>query len=168
LLGRKDPACSHGAAATSWTFAALYIGRCALHAPTVPIHDFSDLVREASRMPVAQRMLFVFMKTRAQKDYDDSQRSAFERGEGGAFQPMFCVDFAPEEVADLQALCTKADEFSGDWDKILVACMDAPSDGTQKPEVDAALKQLVARVETGADLSGFLCFERDGTPLTFT
>lgn len=119
-------------------------------------------------MPVAQRMLFVFLKTRAQKDYDESQRSAFERGEGGAFQPMFCVDFAPEEVVDLPSLCAKADELSTDWDKILVACMDSPSESARKREVDAALKQLVSRVETGADLSGFVCFERDGTPLTFT
>jgi hypothetical protein len=132
------------------------------------IADFDGLLLMAGRQPQAQRMLFVFLKTVTQKDYTEAERAAVEADRGGALLPMFCVDLKVTEVRSLNALVSEADQQSTEWDKMLVACMnDEPTPQGARARVDAALKQMVARVQTGGDLSGYLCFTRGGEPVVF-
>lgn len=130
------------------------------------ISSFDDLVRAAREQPAAQRILFVFVKTSLQKDANAEQRARFERGEGGALLPLFCVDLGPDDIPGFDALRAEADQQSSDWDKVLVACMDAPS-GRAKTRVDEALKAMIGRVQAGESLAGYLCFARDGNPVLF-
>lgn len=130
------------------------------------IADFDDLLRAASNQPKPQRMLFVFMKTVVQKDYTAEQRAAVEADEGGALMPQFCVDLTPPEVSSLSALVQEADQQSSDWDKVLIACMDDDVAAASKRATEA-LENMIARVQTGGDLSGYLCFTRQGDPVRF-
>jgi hypothetical protein len=129
------------------------------------ISDFEGLVMVARSQPLPQRMLFVFVKTVIGEDASAEERAGFEAGEGGALRPCFYVDIGPGEVGSFEALVAEADERSTEWDKVLVACMDAPR-GSQM-SVDMALKSLVGRVQSGAALTGLLCFSREGTPVMF-
>jgi hypothetical protein len=131
------------------------------------ISNFEDLLRAAASQPQAQRILLVFVKTSIQKDASDAERARFQTGDGGALMPQFCVDLAPADIPSFPALVSEADQQSTDWDKVLVACMDAPPTGPAKTQVDQALKSMIARVQTGENLAGYLCFSRDGTPLLF-
>jgi hypothetical protein len=81
--------------------------------------------------------------------------------------PLFCVDLGPGDIPNFEALVKEADQQSPDWDKVLVACMDAPTDGRAKTAIDQALKSIIARVQIGESLTGYLCFARDGSPLVF-
>jgi hypothetical protein len=132
-----------------------------------PISDFDGLVGAARTQPRAQRLLFVFVRTSLQKDASAAERARYEAGKGGALLPLFCVDFGAHQVESFQRLATQADEQSTEWDKVLVACIDEPNAGQAEPHVDHALKSMIARVHAGGDLSGYLCFARDGTPLLF-
>jgi hypothetical protein len=131
------------------------------------IANFDDLVHAAGLETRPQRMLFLFVKTSIQKDASEAERARFEAGAGGALLPRFCIDLAPGDIASFEALVTEADQQSPDWDKVVIACMDAPSSGPAKTIVDGALKGMVARVQTGESLAGYLCFSRDGAPLLF-
>ncbi len=134
----------------------------------MPINDFDGLLEAARHQPVPQRMLFVFLKTVVQKDYTEEQRARTEADRGGALLPLFCVDLTPLEVHTLEALSTEADQHSTEWDKMLVACMDdEPTSKGARARVDDALKAMVARVQTGGDLSIYLCFTRSGDPVIF-
>lgn len=132
------------------------------------IESFDDLLNAARNQPIPQHMLFVFLRTRLPKDATDVEKSGFERGEGGAFQPISCVDFPASEVSSFELLTREADKLSEAWDKVLVACIDHSGDSGQRVAIDRALKLMISRVESGADLSGLACFDRQGVPLRFT
>jgi hypothetical protein len=134
----------------------------------VQISNFDDLLLAAREQALPQRMLFVFMKTTLQKDATIEQRAGFDAGVGGALMPLFCVDLTPDETESLSALTIEGDKQSTDWDKVLVACMDdAPNQPGAKDRVDQALRLMVAKVEGGGPLSGYLCFTRTGEPVLF-
>src|SRR5690606_13006271 len=86
---------------------------------------FGALLDAARQQPLPQRILFVFMKTVAQKDYTAEQRADVAAGRGGALLPAFCVDLTPDEVASFANLVGEADQQAA-WDKVLVACIDDP------------------------------------------
>ncbi len=130
------------------------------------ITSVEDLVAAAQQQPTAQRLLLVFVKTRLQKDHTAEERVRFERGEGGTLQPLFCVDFGATQMPAFPELSRQADQMSDEWDKVLIGCIDEPiSPGDEV--VDTTLKMLVARIESGGDLRGLLCFGRDGAPIVF-
>lgn len=143
------------------------MGRCLGYETTMEITDFEGLLLAARLQPRPQRMLFLFVKTVVQKDYTAEQRAAFAAGAGGALQPLFCVDLSPDDVRDFAALSSEADQQGTEWDKVMIACIDAPTSVGAKKQIDQALRSMVARVESGGELDGFLCFDRDGAPVLF-
>jgi hypothetical protein len=132
----------------------------------VSISCFDDLLAAARAQPLAQRVLLVFVQTKMQKDYDAVERAGFERGEGGALQPMFCVDFSVAELTDFAALARDADQLDQPWDKVLVACMDDVGDAPTR--ADTELRLLVGRIEAGEDLRSYACFDSDGDAVRFS
>jgi hypothetical protein len=132
------------------------------------IRNFDDLLRAACAESQRQRMLFVFVKSVAQADDSPAQLEAFERGQGGALMPCMSVDKEPESLADFAQLVADAKEFSDEWDMVLVACMGG-RDGKlpAREQTDAALDEMLSRVEQGADLSRYLCFNRNAEPVHF-
>lgn len=128
------------------------------------ISSFDDLLRATRQQSQPQRMLFVFLRTVLQKDATDAEKAGFQAGQGGALQPISQVDFAAADIPSWHALRIEADSRSTAWDKLLVACMDESSDPLT---AERALQQMLGRVESGGDLSGYLCFTREGVPVQF-
>ena len=131
----------------------------------VTISSFDDLVAAARAEPVPQRLLFVFVQTKMQKDYDEAERAGFERGEGGALEPRFCVDLPIEELTTLAALVQEADRMDAEWDKMLIGCMNDVNDAATR--ADTELRAMVARIESGGDLRRYACFDREGHAIQF-
>ena len=132
------------------------------------IRNFDDLLKAAGAQAQPQRMLFVFVKTVAQKDYTPAQFEGFKHGRGGALLPLMSVDKEPEALVDFDQLVEESKASSDDWDKVLVACLGG-EDGRPpaRAQTDSALDEMVARVEQGADLSLCICFNRDAEPVFF-
>lgn len=127
----------------------------------MPLENFDDLVRAAREQPRTQRLLFVFTAAVLPDAPTAAQRAAFEAGEGGALEPLMCVDKAPDELADFAALVEQANVFaqqtSRDWRFVFAAAMDA----TDAAATEAALDRLVSAVREGR-LAGLLPLDRDG------
>lgn len=128
------------------------------------IETFDDLLRAARAQPHPQRLLFVFAAAVLPDAPTAAQRAAFEAGEGGALEPLMCVDKGPDELAGFAALAAQAQEAgraSGrDWQIVFAAAMDAADEAATA----AALERLVAAVREG-QLSGLLPMDRQGRVL---
>ena len=130
------------------------------------IRNFDDLLEAARAEREPQRMLFVFVKSVPQKDYSEDQMQQFRAGLGGALLPLMSVDKEPEGLADFDQLVREAKQRSDDWDKVLVACLGGQQGRPPaRAKTDAALDEMIRRVEQGADLSRYLCFDRDAEPV---
>jgi hypothetical protein len=127
----------------------------------VNIETFDDLLRAARAQPRPQRLLFVFAAAVLPDAPTDAQRAAFEAGEGGALEPLMCVDKGPDELAGFDALVEQAREFGRqtgrDWQLVFAAAMDA----ADARATDAALERLVTAVREGR-LAGLLPLDPRG------
>lgn len=125
------------------------------------IETFDDLLRAARQQPRPQRLLFVFAAAVLPDAPTAAQRAAFEAGEGGALEPLMCVDKGPDELPDFAALVDEAREFARqtgrDWQIAFAAAMDA----ADARATDAALERQVAAVREGR-LAGLLPLDRQG------
>ncbi len=68
------------------------------------ISNYQDLILATREQPEPQRLLFVFCRSELPDEASAEETSAFERGEGGALVPVICVDKAPDEAPDFEAL----------------------------------------------------------------
>lgn len=132
------------------------------------IDSFASLVRAAREQPEPQRLLFVFARPVLPDDHDDAQAERFRSGEGGALQPLMCVDREPAELSSLEALAAEAPDPDQDWKVVLVAAI-AGRDGRPPTDDDAThgLNTMIRTLHAGGDLSGFVAFDREGVPLRF-
>ena len=132
------------------------------------ITTFDDLIAAGHAQAAPQRFLFVFLKTVLAKDHSSSEARDFEAGSGGSLSAIMSLDRRLDELSDFSSIKTEADGLSQDWDKMLVACMSG--DNGRMPTAEQAeepLKRMIAEVETGGDLSRYICFDRQGVPLQF-
>jgi hypothetical protein len=60
----------------------------------VNISSFDDLLCAARAQTEPQRLLFVFTKVTLPDDSTPEQQARFQTGEGGALEPLMCVDKA--------------------------------------------------------------------------
>jgi hypothetical protein len=124
------------------------------------IASFDDLLRAARAQPHPQRLLFVFAAAVLPDAPTAAQRAAFEAGEGGALEPLMCVDKSPDELGGWETLVEESGSFGPAWQVVFVAGMDA----ADARATDAALERLVAAVREGR-LSGLLPLDRQGRVL---
>ena len=68
------------------------------------IESYQDLIQAAQAQTEPQRLLFVFAKAELPNGYTEQQKQNFEQGQGGALEPVLCVDKLPQDVADFQQL----------------------------------------------------------------
>ena len=115
-----------------------------------------------------QRLLFVFLKASLPEDRKDEEQSSFYAGQGGALEPVMCVDKALEELADFSGLVKESEGMAQDWQIVLVAGLSGRNGVVPDPvEVEGALKMMVDTVQDGGDLSKFMAFDRNGEPVQF-
>ncbi len=132
------------------------------------ITNFDELVEAARREPQPQTMLMLFVRTTLEESHTSEDLERFERGEGGALQPVMSVDRLAANMGNFSSLVAEADQRSTEWDKILIGCLDGQN-GSQASgdQVERALDQMIARVKEGASLAGLIAFTREEEPIAF-
>lgn len=113
----------------------------------------------ASQQPEPQRLLFVFLRASLPDDHGGEDASSFYSGQGGALQPIMCVDKTLGELSTFFALVAESERVEKDWQIVLVAGL-AGKNGVA-PSSDDACGQ------NGGDLSRYMAFDREGTPVQF-
>ena len=66
--------------------------------------SFQDLLDASHQQPEPQRLLFVFVSVELPEAATDDQRERFSAREGGTLSPSLCVDKAPSQIANFDAL----------------------------------------------------------------
>ncbi|MCC5881404.1 MAG: ribonucleotide reductase subunit alpha [Halomonas sp.] len=126
------------------------------------ISRFTDLLEEAQRQPEPQRLLFVFTRAELPENPTPEQRRGFEQGEGGVLTPVLCVDKAPDELSDMQALVAESQRTEIEWDVVFVGALSGK--GHQAPtsdEVEHHLQRMVQSLQMG-NTQSFLALNRQG------
>jgi hypothetical protein len=121
------------------------------------IDSFAALLRAARAQPRPQRLLFVFAAAVLPDAPTAEQRRALATGDGGALEPLSCVDKTPAELDGFQALAAEAAQFGADWQIVFAAAMDDRGSA----HAEAPLQRMVAAIRAG-QIGAFLPFDRSG------
>lgn len=132
------------------------------------ITDYESLLAVAKQQPEPQRLLFVFLKASLPKDPVAEEVSQFHSGQGGALQAIMCVDKTLDELGSFVDLVTESAQMGQEWDIVLAAGL-AGINGVTPSSKDAErpLKAMIQAVESGGDLSKYMAFDKEGTPVQF-
>ena len=148
----------------AWLFFAVVIQE----EEKINIIDYDSLLEAARQQTEPQRLLFVFLKASLPKDHKDEEKSRFNSGEGGALQPVMCVDKMLEELGSFSDLAKESEEMEQDWQIVLVAALSGRNGVMpDSAEAERSLEVMVKTLESGGDLSRFMAFERGGEPVRF-
>ncbi|PCI68380.1 MAG: ribonucleotide reductase subunit alpha [Piscirickettsiaceae bacterium] len=132
------------------------------------ITDYASLLAAAKTQAQPQRLLFVFLKASLPKDHEGDEESRFHAGQGGQLQPVICVDKTTDELGSFADLVIESEKIEPDWQVVLVASLSGKNGTSPSPEeADDPLKKMLHTVENGGDLSRYMAFDREGTPLQF-
>ncbi len=124
------------------------------------IESFNDLLAQADQQQDAQRLLFLFAQSEANKKTRkrDEQR--------GTLSAVMCVDKLPKELPSFKDLVKEADNVSKDWDMVFIAGLNG--DKQMPPTSDDAepyLNQMANDLASGQDLSRYVVFDRQENPI---
>jgi hypothetical protein len=134
--------------------------------PALPSH-FEQLLCAASEQPEPQRLLFVFAGAELPADATAAQRRQFEAGEGGALEPLACVDKGVDEVSTFESMVAESRNACPPWRVVFIAGL--PGSNGREPSadnVDSALNAMVDRIRAG-NFGSFLALNPLGEPLNF-
>jgi hypothetical protein len=131
---------------------------------TEPSH-FQQLLRAAAAQAEPQRLLFVFAGAELPDHPTAAQREGFEAGDGGALAPLMCVDKAPGEVKDFEALVAESRRAGPPW-RIVFAAGLSGHDGRPPTaaQIEPALEKMVHAVRLGV-VDQFAAYAPDGEPV---
>lgn len=102
------------------------------------------------------------------KDHKGEEESNFLAGQGGALQPVMCVDKALEELSNFSDLVEESEQMDQAWDLVLVAILSGSNSVLPDSDsAEAALKKMVETVQHGGDLSKYMAFAKNGDPIQF-
>jgi len=129
---------------------------------------FDQLLNLARAQPDPQRLLFVFARAELPDQPTPEQSERFRAGRGGALAPLMCVDKAPEDLADFQALVAESRRAGPPWQVVFAAALSG-AEGQQPPKVqiDTALEKMVSAVVFG-NVGRFAAYTQDGDPIQFS
>lgn len=134
---------------------------------TTPTH-FQQLLRTALAQSQPQRLLFVFAAAQLPADASPEQRRRYEAGEGGALEPLACVDKDPAELGSFEALVAESRVASPPWQVVFIGALSGRDARPPAPaQVEEALRRMVEAIRTGR-LGGYLALDPAGDPLTFS
>ncbi len=132
------------------------------------ITDYESLLAAARQQVEPQRLLFVFLQASLPKDSKDEEKNSFDSGQGGALEPVMCVDKALDELGSFSDLVDESVKMGQDWQIVLVAGLSGENDvEPDSAKVESSLKMMVDTVQNGGDLSRFMSFDRGGDPVQF-
>ncbi len=135
---------------------------------TTETTDFDSLLQAARREPEPQRLLFVFLQPVLPEEHTEEEARRFQQGEGGALEPVVCVDKGLDELTTFEDLVAESERTGTAWQIMLIASLAGKNgDDPSEKEVEDALQMMLKTVGTGGSLSKFVAFRRDGTLLHF-
>jgi hypothetical protein len=131
---------------------------------TEPSH-FQQLLRAAAAQAEPQRLLFVFAGAELPDHPTAAQRERFAAGDGGALAPLMCVDKAPGELKDFEALLAESHRAGPPWRIVFAAALSGrdgrpPTSG----QIEPALEKMVHAVRLGV-VDQFAAYGPDGEPV---
>lgn len=132
------------------------------------LSHFDQLLLAAAAQREPQQLLFMFAAAELPDDATPEQRERFEAGQGGALEPLACVDKTPAELSSFQALVEEARGACPAWQVVFVSTLSG-LDG-QPPSsarIDAALGKMAEGLRSGA-LDGYLALDPQGGPMSFS
>ena len=134
----------------------------------INITDYESLLEAAQQQDEPQRLLFVFLKVSLPKDHEGNEKSTFNSGQGGALQPVMCVDKTLEELDGFSELVKESEKMEQEWQIVLIASL-CGRNGVMpdSDEAEHSLKMMVETVQQGGDLSKFMAFDKGGEPVQF-
>ncbi len=122
----------------------------------------------AKQQDEPQRLLFVFLKVSLPEDPNDEEANRFNSGQGGLLQPVMSVDKTLGELGSFSDLVAESEKTEQDWQIVLVASLSGRNGvAPNSEEAVEPLKMMMETVKNGGDLSRYMAFDRDGTPLQF-
>lgn len=134
---------------------------------TDTLDNFDALLRAAREQVEPQRLLFVFAERQLGEHATAAERASFERGDGGHLQPSLCVDKAPDEVTDFQALVNESTSTGQHWDIVFVGSLEGRGGiAPNSDEADQPLRFMVNAINDGR-VGEFAAFDRAGHALRF-
>ena len=128
---------------------------------------FDQLLQAAAAQPEPQQLLFVFAVAALPEDATPEERERFEQGRGGNLTPSICVDKAPGELSDFDALLAESLQAGPPWQVMFIAALGGK--GGLPPsavQIEKALKDMVERVRLGR-VEGLMALDARGEPLHF-
>ncbi|WP_417657235.1 ribonucleotide reductase subunit alpha [Pseudidiomarina aestuarii] len=126
------------------------------------IESYSDLIAAAQQQPEPQRLLFVLAKAELPQDATASQQQRYAQQQGGALEPVLCVDKLPEEVADFSLLLEESHHTGVDWDIAFIASMEGRAGHPpSSDEADQPLTLMVNKIKAGS-IAEFVTVNRKG------
>ena len=129
------------------------------------IPHFQQFLRAAADQPQPQRLLFVFARAELPDNPTAEQRERFLAGRGGALAPLMCVDKAPGDIADFDALVAESRRAGPPWQVVFAAGLSGRDGQPPAPaQVDQALEKMVHAVLQGA-VASFAAYDAQGEPL---
>lgn len=129
---------------------------------------FQQLLRAAAAQDEPQRLLFVFAGAELPRSASEDQRARFLAGEGGSLTPLMCVDKAPGELADFDALLAESRLAGPPWRVVFAAGLSGRlGQPPSRAEVDEGLKAMAGAVR-GGGVGGFAAYGPTGEPLDFS
>ncbi|EIW88083.1 hypothetical protein AGRI_12796 [Alishewanella agri BL06] len=126
------------------------------------IESYQDLIQAAQAQTEPQRLLFVFARAELPNGYTENQKQHFEQGQGGALEPVLCVDKLPQDVANFQQLVEESRHTGFNWDIAFVSALGGR--GGFPPNSDEAVQplQMMMQKIQGGMIADFLTFDKNG------
>lgn len=136
----------------------------------VPMTDtshFRQLLAAAAAQPEPQRLLFVFAFAELPDHPTPEQVERFRSGRGGALAPLMCVDKAPRDIPDFQALDSESGRAGPPWSVVFAASLAGQAGSPpDKARINLALETMVEAVRDGR-IAGFAAYGPQGEFLEF-
>lgn len=122
----------------------------------------------ARQQPEPQRFLFVFIKKSLSDYHKDSNEVSFNAGMGGELTPVMTLEKPLDELTNFTDLAAESLEQKKNWDIVVIAALSG--ENGLMPSADSAFEHLdtmIKTIENGGDLSKYLTFDKEGTPIIF-
>lgn len=79
-----------------------------------------------------------------------------------------CVDKTLDELGSFSDLVTESESMGKNWQIVLVAGLSGRNGVVpSSDEAEQPLKRMVQAVESGGDLSNYMAFDKNGSPILF-
>jgi hypothetical protein len=126
------------------------------------IDSYASFIALANTQQEPQRLLWVFARAELPNGYTEAQKQHFLQGQGGALEPVLCVDKLPSEVTDFASLVHESAETGVEWDIAFVASMSGRAGiAPNSDEAIQPMRLMLNKIQSGI-IAEFLTFDKKG------